>query len=392
MRIAIYGGSFDPPHLGHIKAAETAEKVLAPDRLMIIPVCIPPHKEPAAGSPTAEQRMGLCRRAFSGIPHTEVSDLEIRRGGKSFTCDTVEQLRSDFPDADIFLVIGSDMLMCFETWRDSRFLLENCTLAVLTRLREGNGELASKAGMLRDRFGARVVIVPHEPVETSSEEVRRKLMCRAGTDRLSEAVYSDIIRHRFYGAKPDLNWLRAQVMPMIDEKRRAHVLGCEKEAVRLAERWGEDPELAAEAAILHDITKKLTASEQLNLCEKYGIIIANSGRQNYRLLHAVTGAALAGDLFGADETVCEAIRCHTTGKPGMTQVEKILYLADYIEPTREFDGIDELRQLSFQDIDAAMALGLKMTVDEVKRSGFELCTDTLDAYEWFIRKGEMKTC
>ena len=166
----------------------------------------------------------------------------------------------------------------------------------------------------------------------------------------------------------------------------AHVAGCEAEAVRLALHWGEDPELAAEAGILHDITKRCSCEEQLNLCEKYGIIIDNSERSNPRLLHARTGAALARELFGADDAVCEAIRWHTTGKPDMTLFEKILYLADYIEPTRDFDGIGPLRELAYEDLDRAMALALKMTIDEVRRAGREVYVDTLTAYEWYNEK------
>ena len=386
MRIAVYGGSFDPPHLGHVEAAGTVERELGPDRLLIIPACIPPHKDLAVNGPSADQRLKLCMTAFSSVPHAEISDIELRRGGKSYTCDTVEQMLDTDPGAEIIIVIGTDMLAGFENWRNYRTLLDRCTLAVLTRGGGEDTELPELAARFRTAYGAHVWEVPHKPIEASSEKVRSLLPQRTGREMLPDSVYGEIIRHRFYGAKPELQWLREKVMPMIDERRRTHVTGCEREAVRLAERWGEDPDLAAEAAIMHDMTKKLSADEQLNLCRKYGIINANSNCRNYRLLHAVTGAAMAGDLFGADETVCRAIRRHTTGVPEMTCFEKILYLADYIEPTRAFDGIDELRKLAFQDLDAAMTMGLKMTIDEVCRSGYELCSDTLDAYEWFLKK------
>ena len=121
-------------------------------------------------------------------------------------------------------------------------------------------------------------------------------------------------------------------------------------------------------------------------CEKYGIINDNSEIQNKTLLHAKTGAALARDLFGVGDAVYEAIRWHTTGKPDMTLLEKILYLADYIEPTRDFEGIGELRALAYEDLDAAMALGLKMTIEEIRRAGREVFVDTLDAFEWYNEK------
>lgn len=386
MRIAIYGGSFNPPHLGHIEAAKTVSAYLRPDRLLIIPAGIPPHKDLADGSPTAEQRLELCRIAFGGIEAAEVSDVELRRAGKSYTCDTVRQLREELPDAELTLVVGTDMLECFEEWYQYRYILANCKLAVLSRAEDDGALLRGKAAALRESCGAEIVVLPHVPVEASSERIRERLPLRAGEDLLSDAVYAEIIRRRLYGAKPELTWLRARAFEYVDERRLAHVIGCENEAVSLAEEWGEDPELAAEAGILHDITKRCSGEEQLNLCEKYGIIIDNFERNDPRLLHARTGAALARELFGVGDEVYGAIRWHTTGKPDMSVFEKIIYLADYIEPTRDFPGIEELRILAEEDLDRAMALGLKMTIDEVQRSGREVYHDTLEAYEWYNEK------
>ena len=386
MRIAVYGGSFNPPHLGHVEAAKTVARTLAPDRFLIVPAAVPPHKALAEDSPGPEERMELCRLAFAEIPGGEVSDVELRRGGKSYTYDTVCELRAEYPAAEIFLVIGTDMLLSFEEWYHFRFLFAECTLAVLGRAEEDGELLCGKAEEYERAYGARIVLLAHEPLEASSEQIRERLPLRAGEDLLPEAVYAEIIRRRYYGAKPELTWLRSKVLDYLDEYRVAHVAGCESEAVALARQWGEDPELAAEAAILHDITKRCTKDQQLQYCEKYGIINDNSEIQNKSLLHAKTGAALARDLFGIDDAVYEAIRWHTTGKPDMTRFEKILYLADYIEPTRDFDGIEELRALAYEDLDAAMALGLKMTIEEIRRSGREVFVDTLKAFDWYNEK------
>ena len=385
MKIAIYGGSFNPPHLGHVEAARTVASALAPDRLLIVPASVPPHKELADGSPTAQQRLELCRLAFADIPGAEISEMELRREGKSYSYDTVRLLREENPDAQLILVVGTDMLLSFEKWYQFRYLLENCTLAVLARGEDDLNELRA-AAYLRTTYDADVTVLPHEPIAISSEAIRERLETRGGEDYLSDAVYADIIRHRYYGARPSLPWLREKVLEHLDEHRVAHVAGCESEAVRLAMHWGEDPELAAEAGILHDITKSLSYDEQLQLCEKYGIINDNSELEAPKLLHAKTGAAMARELFGVSDTVYEAIRWHTTGKPDMSLLEKILYLADYIEPTRDFEGIDELRELAFSDLDGAMVLGLGMTIDEIRRSGREPYVDTLDAYAWYKEK------
>ena len=386
MKIAIYGGSFNPPHLGHSEAARTVASELAPDRFLIVPASVSPHKDLADGSPTAQQRLELCRLAFSDIPGAEISELELRREGKSYSYDTVRLLREENPDAQLYLVIGTDMFQTFEKWYQFHYLLENCTLAVLARGEDDGPELRGMAEHLRAAYGAQVTVLPHEPIEISSEMIRERLEARGGEDYLSDAVYSEIIRNRYYDAKPSLPWLREKLLDHLDEHRVAHVAGCESEAVRLAMHWGEDPELAAEAGILHDITKSLPFERQLQLCEKYGIINDNSELDNPKLLHAKTGAAMARELFGVSDTVYEAIRWHTTGKPDMSLFEKILYLADYIEPTRDFDGIDALRELAFTDLDGAMVLGLGMTIDEIRRSGREPYIDTLEAYAWYKEK------
>ena len=383
MNIAFYGGSFNPPHLGHVEAAKTVVRQLRPDKLLIIPDRIPPHKDMAEGSPGAEERLELCRLAFRDVPGAVVSDLELRREGKSYTADTVEQLQKQYPGDALFMVMGTDMLMSFEEWYRFEFLLHACTLTVLAREELEGEELRRQADYLRQSYGARVLLLAHEPLPMSSSEIREGLKRRLCADQLDDQVYSEIIRRGYYDALPELGWLREKAYAFLDERRIAHVAGCESEAVLLAMHWGEEPEKAATAGILHDITKKLGESDQLNLCRKYGIMCDNAELQNPKLLHAKTGAALAKDLFGVSDEVVEAIRWHTTGKPDMTLLEKIIYLADYIEPTRDFPGVDKLRQLCYEDLDAAMALGLGMSLEEIRSRGAEAYQDTVEAYRWY---------
>jgi len=383
MRIAIYGGSFNPPHIGHAEAARAACEALRPDRFLIMPASTPPHKELEENSPEPEQRLEFCRLAFGDIPGVEVSDLELRREGKSYTSDTVEVLRKEYPDAELCLVMGSDMFLSFRSWYRWQYMLEECTLAVMSREDFDRQELLDFKGKLEQENGAKVILIDHTPLPMSSTEVRERLRMGLGADELPEAVYELIIRKGFYDAKPELPWLRQMVMPYISENRIEHVSGVESQAVQLAMRWGADPESAAVAGILHDITKSMDKAKQLKLCEKYAIMLEKDEIENPSLLHARTGAALAKDRFGVSEEIYEAIRWHTTGKPDMTLLEKIIYLADYIEPTRDFDGVTELRELCFEDLDKAMALGLKMSLEEIRARGKEPFHDTVDAYNWY---------
>lgn len=382
MKILVYGGSFNPPHKGHILAAKAAYDCLSPDLLLIVPACVPPHKEMAEESATAEQRLKMAELAFSGMDNTLVSDMEIVRGGKSYTADTLRAILEKYPGAEVTLLMGTDMLLSFESWREAEFLMEAAALGVFPRDEGESGLIREKAARLRERYGARVTVIPAVPHPAASTDIRAELKQRHGREKLSDMVYAYIISRRLYGAKPEFAWLREQAIAMLKPKRVPHVLGCEQEAVRLAERWGEDAGDAAEAGILHDITKKFVLNEQLILCEKYGIITDSLERRSEKLLHSKTGAAVARDKFGVSDRIYEAIRWHTTGKADMSLLEKILYMADYIEPTRSFEGVDKLRKLAYQDLDEAMILGLEMSLDDIVSRGEPPHENTISALEW----------
>jgi nicotinate-nucleotide adenylyltransferase len=217
--------------------------------------------------------------------------------------------------------------------------------------------------------------------------VRSLLKEGKGRQYLWEPVYGYILREGLYGVKADLKKLsdddlRAVSFSMIRAKRIPHVRGTEAEAEKLAARWGADPDQARRAAILHDCTIYLSMEEQLNLCEKYGIVLDRLEQDALKLIHSKSGAALAEHVFGQSREVCDAIRWHTTGRAGMSMLEKIIYLADYTEPGRDFEGVERLRALAQENLDAAVMLGLEMTVREMTGRGLPVHPNTLRALEW----------
>lgn len=382
MNILIYGGGFNPPHLGHRAALKAGRKALQPDLTLVIPDGKPPHKPFPAHSPDADERIKLSKLCFGSLSDTKVLDLAMRREGPCYMVDTVTELREQYPKDDLFLLLGSDMLLSFDSWYRADELMQQCTLAALCRESGEREALQKKAEELQSK-GARVILVDHEPVEISSSRLRCLLPERRGREYLRDQVYQEIIRCRLYGAKPDLDWLREQMRDLVKKKRQSHVLGCEETARRLAERWGEDPDDAAEAGLLHDCSKRWKEEEQLAYCNKMGIALDEGERQNPQLLHARTGAVLARELFGVPERIQSAIRWHTTGKPDMNRLEKILYLADMIEPNRDFPGVEELRALAEQDLDRCMAHALAMSVQNIQERGLTVYKDTLEAYHWY---------
>jgi nicotinate-nucleotide adenylyltransferase len=159
----------------------------------------------------------------------------------------------------------------------------------------------------------------------------------------------------------------------------AHVLGCRDTAVALAQRWDADETDAARAGLLHDITKALDGPLQLTLCREYGIVLDEFSGRNPKTLHALTGSLVADRVFGENRAVVDAICSHTTGKPNMNTLEKIIYVADYMEPNRHFDGVEELRRLAFEDLDQALKLGLEMTLEMLRQQGREISPESQEA-------------
>lgn len=165
----------------------------------------------------------------------------------------------------------------------------------------------------------------------------------------------------------------------LSKKRYLHTLGCRDEAVSLAKRWGADEDLASDAALLHDITKELSPEFQLKLCEKFDIIPNHAEKLSPVLLHGVTAAEVARREYDQPDEVASAIRYHTTGREGMTLLEKVLFIADFIEPTRTFKH-DELTKYAYEDIDRAILFGLSWSIKEVVDKGLLLHPDTIEGY------------
>ena len=381
-RLGIYGGTFNPPHKGHVRAAAAATAELRLDALLIVPAGVPPHKELPPGSPSSDDRLELARLSFSGLPSAAVTDLELKKEGVSYTAETLSTVMSSYPGAEVFLVMGTDMYLTLETWKNAPSILDIATPAVLSRTAGEERRVADYAEHLLKEFDARTVILRNEIVDVSSTELRNMLPERRGAGELEAPAYAYIIKKRLYGAKPDFDWLRGQVYMAMKPKRVPHVAGCESEAVRLAERWGADADEAREAAILHDITKHLDLEDQLKLCNKYGIMTDIVEAAEVKLLHAKTGAAVARAEYGMAQSVADAIMWHTTGRANMTLLEKIIYIADYMEPTREFEGVERLRSLAYSDLDLTIIEGLKMSIDDMRSRGITPHLRTEEAMNW----------
>ena len=390
MKIGIYGGTFNPIHTGHIHAAKQAMEFLGLDKLLMIPDRIAPHKEIPSGSPTPRQRLEMLRLAVEGEPGIEVSDMELKREGKSYTYLTVEALREEYPDAEIFLLMGTDMFLSFHTWMNPERITAHATLAVMYRGEKGEAAKIEARKAEMEAEGVRVALVCNDTINISSTQLRRLIAFRCAGEFLPNGVENYIRRNGLYDAVADwknlpMEQLEPIVIRLLKPNRVAHVLGCRDTAVELAKRWGADETDASRAGILHDITKALDGPLQLTLCREYGTILDDFGYKYPKTLHALTGSLVAERIFGEDEAVVSAICHHTTGKADMNLLEKIIYVADYMEPNRNFPGVEKLRELAFSDITAALKLGLEMTLEHLKNLGDEVSPASAQALEFLNR-------
>ena len=390
MKIGIYGGTFNPPHLGHVTAARAVFELLQLDELWLIPAGLPPHKAMPAGSPTPQQRLEMTRLAGEQLglgDKVKILDMELRREGKSFTSDTLAALNAQYPDDELWLLMGTDMFLTLQAWHAPEEILSIAGIAAFGRTETDTEELfaVQREYLTKTYPGSRIFTLTIPGViDVSSTEIREQLAKGEGGSLLPPAVYGYILREGLYNTGVDLKHLtleqlRPVALSYLKHKRIPHVLGTEQEAIRLAERYGADVEKARVAALLHDCTKKLSMEEQLALCAKYGIQLDELEQQALKLLHSKTGACIARDVFGVDEDIYSAIWYHTTGHANMTKLEKIIYLADYIEPTRDFPGVDELRKACYEDLDRGLLLGLEMSIREMTDMGNPVHHATVEA-------------
>ncbi len=388
MKRGFLGGTFNPPHLGHVRAAARAAEELGLDALYVIPAGIPPHKELPEGGARGDQRLEMARLAFDGIPGLEVLDWELKRSGKSYTADTVEALRAQDPEGELWMLCGTDMFETLPDWYRGDWLMRTLCVAPYPRKKGEEARIDALAEAYRREYGTEIRRIGVEPLEVSSTELRELLQAGKGAAQLPKEVYRYILKNRLYGVRPEPDALWELVRPWYKESRIPHVQGCRETAVRLAKRWGADVLDAENAAILHDITKKMPVDQQLQYCEKRGIINFSYRPEYEAALHAFSGAAAAALEFGVSPEVENAVRWHTTGRADMSLLEKIIWLADYIEPNRVTPGVEEVRSLAERDLDEALRRALENSLHHLEENAWAPHPATREALA-FLSGGEV---
>lgn len=389
-KIALFGGTFDPVHKGHIDMALRLADTLSLDGVILMPTFVPPHKIKDAMA-SAEDRLEMCRIAAKPYPNLAVSDREIKRGGASFTVDTLTALAEEHPETQWYLITGADMFCTLRTWHRFTDIAKLATLCTVPRDGTDTQALHEYAAMLTE-LGARCHVENEAVMTVSSTEIRHRILQNESVDGLLPDGVADYIRARaLYTAADNMTMserdeqFRLIIRQRLSDYRYHHSLCVAQEAARLAQRYGGDQAKAYTAGLLHDIMKDTAPESQLQILQDFGILLDDVERHVKKLWHAHVGATFIEHILGVtDRDILNAVRYHTTGRAGMSLLEKIVFVADFTSADRNYPDVDEIRRLSDISLEGTMIYALAYTIHDLLNRGQSIHPDTLAVYNELI--------
>lgn len=372
MKIVLFGGTFDPVHSEHVKLARGALKELSPDKLIVLPSYIPPHKAAAAAPP--EHRKKMCETAFSFDDRIEVSDYEIARGGNSYSYLTVAHFCELYPEAEIVFLIGGDSFFAFDTWLHPEIIAEKARIVVVSR-GEFTEKLAKRNTAFEKKYGYKAKILSFRGDEITSTYIRYSLMLGVKAEGLPEGVSEYIEKNGLYRGDGKFKYVRRN----LKERRLKHTAGVIEYALKLNGALGLDRDKVVLACVLHDVAKYMRAEDFPAF--EVPVDMPDS------VVHAFLGEYVAKNVLGVtDKEVLTAIRYHTTGRPAMSTLEKLVYVADLLERNRDYSGVNKLRKAVEENFESGfrecMRQGYKHLKQMLMDGGiYHLTADAYDYYE-----------
>ncbi len=382
MKVGIFGGSFDPVHKEHIHLAQAAVKELGLDKLLIMPAYAPPHK-PYKVLMEDSHRLQMCRLAFADVPNAEVCDFEIAQKGTSYTYLTCQHFKQQYPTAQLFWLVGTDMLRDFPTWRYPEKILSTVTLAVCARNEQSEWVEREQQSFFK-RFGQQFTVLSYQGEDVSSTKIRVLAAAQESVAHLvGEAVQAYIQNNGLYLVENV-----KQALALEKPQRKAHSLRVAEVAAKKAGELRMNEKQAIAAALFHDCGKNVETDSAL----LQGFTLpAQFGEVPAQVVHQFTGAYLAQTQFGVtDEDILNAVRYHTSGRPNMSALEKLIFLADMVEEERNYDVVESIRSAFWSAqgdkqtaLDACLLLALEQTAVFLRRIGQAVYPLTLNALQYY---------
>lgn len=393
-KIGILGGTFDPFHKGHFMLAETAYRQFMLDEVWILPNGNPPHKKEIQQT-DFQTRCQMILLAIKNTGYMKLCTAEAAENEYHYTYQTLEFLNNQYPAYEFYFIIGADSLKDFPHWKEPEKIAKLCTLLVACRDQAGIAELKKQSSEIENIFGGICKIMNSPKIDAASNEIRSMIDEGRNAEKyLHKKVLEFIQKKRLYRGSQmtdyDLKLLEKQMKEELSDDRYEHTLGVMYTAEALAMRYGIDMTKAAVAGLLHDCAKCIPNQQKLKMCRKHCIEITSQEEKNPSLLHAKLGAYMAKKAYHVDdEEILNAIRWHTTGKPEMSMLEMIIYMADYIEPHRDkAPNLKEIRRLSFENIEEALYQVLESTLCYLQKTSPE-AIDSMTMESWKFYKNKL---
>lgn len=389
-KMGLFGGTFDPIHKGHISMALRLAQALELDGVVLMPTFVPPHKI-KENMASAEHRLAMCRLATEDHPLLCVSDLELQRGGASFTVDTLTALCEQYPDTRWHLLVGADMFTTLRTWHRFADIAQMAVLCTIAREGTDTERLTEYAAALQaDGVDCFVDVCPVEPY--SSTQVRERVAAgETVADLVGEKVDAYIRENGLYRQVDGMQTQTADeqfiaiIRSRLSDYRFHHSLCVAQEAKRLAERYGADADKAYTAGILHDIMKDTSKEAQQQIFADYAVALDDVEKRSATLWHARSGEVFLRHVLGvADEEILSAVRYHTTGRAGMSLLEQVLFTADFTSADRNYPDVDVMREYADQSLLKAIRYGVEYTIRDLIEQGRPVHPDTLAVYNEIV--------
>ncbi len=342
------GGTFNPPHLAHIHIARRAMEELGLSKVIFMTGGNPPHKETDLNG---KIRHHMTKLAIENEKDFEVWDYEIKKKEYSYTSDTLRYLNEKYPDYEIYFIIGGDSFDKLFSWHEPLEIIKRCKIVVYPR----DGYPKKKdVDEFNLKYNKDVYLLNVEEEKMSSTDIRNLIENgEDATEYLDKNVYDYIKRNGIY--KRHNNDYSEHLKTMLTKKRFEHSINVAKMAVKLAEHYGIDIKKAELAGLLHDCAKDMEKDELIRICIDLEAEVDEFELAHCPLLHAKAGAELIKTEFGVwDEEIASAIRWHTIGRVGMTELEKVIFIADMIEEGRCYPEVEYLREEAYTTLDNGM--------------------------------------
>lgn len=387
-RIGILGGSFNPPHIAHVVNAEFVGKKLNLDKVFLMPSAISPHQDKKE-TIASHHREKMVNLAIENNDLLAIETYEIERGGKNYTYDTIQALKKKYSGAQIYFIIGGDMVEYLPTWYKIDELVQMVQFVGIHRI----------GYSLETHYNVQLIEVPS--IDISSSKIRQYIDNDEPIRYLiDDKVLAYIQEHNLYQSESDLvnidfEALKEIVKSQMSYKRFEHVLRVEQKAIELAKQYRVNVLACRLAALLHDLCKEWTMAQYEAVVNQFNLDkdLLNWGSE---ILHGIVAKYVVPEMFfekkndelnSLEQQIVDAIACHTVGSKQMSDVAKVLFVADYIEDGRSFDGVDTARELAKKSLTKAIQFKLEHTIQFLKEKQVPIYPVTEAVYQhWCLEK------